>query len=245
MVFDNNSIISMYLDEKKSILDIGKKLGLGYKKVRNYLLKNNIELRKRNTKGLHKHSDDTKQKIRESKIGEKNPNYNKCSDETRILLRSYRDKLFSNPITKKEIYKKISETRIKKKLSVGKNNPMSNSDTVKKWAKSNKLTPNKPERLLSDVLNNLYPNTFFLNTLAEYLVIDGKIPDIVDLNNKRIIELYGDYWHKDESSEQQNERIQLFLDNGYNTLIIWEKELKNLIKLEIKINNFINYGINN
>ena len=139
-------IIKLY-SEDKSIMYISKNLKLSYKKVRNILLKNNIKLRKTNTIGLHKHSIETKNKMRESKLGDKNPMFGKCSEDTKLLLARYRIEILNNIIVKNKMYKKQSQTRIKLGLSKGDKNPMSNKETVKKWAASNynKLKPNKKE----------------------------------------------------------------------------------------------------
>jgi very-short-patch-repair endonuclease len=56
------------------------------------------------------------------------------------------------------------------------------------------------------------------------LVIAGKIPDFVNINGqKKLIELYGSYWHR---NDDPNNRIELFKEYGWKTLIIWEDELK-------------------
>lgn len=127
-----DEIIKLYLEEKLSILSIANKLNLGYKKVRNILLKNNITLRKRNTIGLHTHDNKTKEKIRLSKLGDKNPMYGKCSDSTKAHLKKYSDEYHSDPIKKEKLYKKVSQTRIVLGLSKGDKNPMSRPEVVKK-----------------------------------------------------------------------------------------------------------------
>ncbi len=72
-------------------------------------------------------------------------------------------------------------------------------------------------------------------------MIEGKSPDFVNINGqKKLIELFGDYWHskkitgKDETMEV-NDRVNLFKQYGWDTLIIWEKELKNIDNLKNKI----------
>jgi G:T-mismatch repair DNA endonuclease (very short patch repair protein) len=234
-------IINLYLNNNLSILDIGKKFNLGYKKVRNILLKNNVKLRKRNTKGLHKASDETKYKMSQSKIGDKNPNFNKkVSDKQIEFFNDMRLKLLADPIRKKLIYEKAAITRIKKGLSKGEKNPMSNPENIKKWTKSNKNTnPNKKELQLFNIINNLYPDKYKLNTKAD-IVIENKIPDIINIEDKNIIEMYGDYWHRNDSVTDCDNRIKLFEKCGYRTSIVWEHELKNECSLIEKIIKFHN-----
>lgn len=66
------------------------------------------------------------------------------------------------------------------------------------------------------------------------LWICGKNPDFIDEDKKTIIELFGDYWHKDED---EITRAEHFKSYGFNTIIIWESEIKLLS--EEQIVNFI------
>jgi hypothetical protein len=48
---------------------------------------------------------------------------------------------------------------------------------------------------------------------------------------------------ENQTEEHENDRISHFKNNGYDTLIIWEHELKDLNKLKQKIMEF-NYEEN-
>lgn len=66
--------------------------------------------------------------------------------------------------------------------------------------------------------------------------IGGKNPDFMNTNgNKKLIELYGNYWHKGENPQ---EIIDHFKQYGFDTLVIWEKELKDLNKVKEKLVEF-------
>ncbi len=76
------------------------------------------------------------------------------------------------------------------------------------------------------------------------LVISGKMPDFVNRENKQVIEMFGDYWHSEKFTHQSCEvheaqRIQLFKDNGWKTLIIWERELSDPTSLVEKLHSFL------
>lgn len=106
---------------------------------------------------------------------------------------------------------------------------------IKKWMRGNKIKPNKSELQLQSILNELYPNEFKYVGDGE-VVIAGKCPDFINVNGKKqIIELYGDYWHRNDNPE---DRIQIFEPYGYETLIIWEKELKDVNKVKEKLKRF-------
>lgn len=83
--------------------------------------------------------------------------------------------------------------------------------------------PNKPERKLLELLDTYYPGEWKYVGDGQ-VVIDGKIPDFINVNGqKKIIEMFGDYWHRNDDTEQ---RTAFFKDFGYDTLVIWESELK-------------------
>lgn len=68
------------------------------------------------------------------------------------------------------------------------------------------------------------------------LKIGNVFPDFVNIKNERLlIEMYGDYWHREENPE---ERINLFEQLGYSCLIIWAHELEASNQVLIKIANF-------
>ena len=74
----------------------------------------------------------------------------------------------------------------------------------------------------------------------EKLILNGLNPDFVDIKNKIIIELYGTYWHKrPEVIKRDKRRIGTYKKHGFKTLIIWEHELKDLIKITEKIILFL------
>ena len=97
------------------------------------------------------------------------------------------------------------------------------------------IRPNKPEQIILDLLNQLYPGEW--KYTGDYsFVINGKNPDFANINGqKKFIELFGDYWHKGENPQ---DRIDTFKPFGYDTLVIWEKELKNIKQVKLKVIDF-------
>lgn len=98
----------------------------------------------------------------------------------------------------------------------------------------------KPEKRLRNYLNGLFPHEykFVGNGL---IFIDYKCPDFININGqKKIIEMFGDYWHSERVTgtsvkRHEQERIKHFAEYGYKTLIVWQKELKNISKLKRKL----------
>lgn len=97
---------------------------------------------------------------------------------------------------------------------------------------------NKKEQLLFDMLNELFPQQFeFVGDWS--LFIRNKNPDFIDRKNKVIIEMYGNYWHRNDTKKQTTKRINLFKSEGYRTLIIWENELDDKTRCTKKIKAFV------
>lgn len=95
-----------------------------------------------------------------------------------------------------------------------------------------RVKPNRPEKKLEKILGRLFPGEFRMNVLGR-VVIDGRVPDFVNVNGKKVlVELFGDYWHGEErrghsEKEEERERKLHFKKWGFKTVIVWESELKN------------------
>ncbi len=122
-------------------------------------------------------------------------------------------------------------------------NPVNRSYNVRATLLGNKVKPNKPEKFLTKLLQKLFPNEWKYVGDGQF-ILAGKCPDFININGqKKIIELFGDYWHSEEvtgiSKEQhEQERVDHFTQYGYQTLVIWECELKDIKSIENKIIDF-------
>lgn len=95
--------------------------------------------------------------------------------------------------------------------------------------------PTRPEITLLTILNELFPGEWKY-TGDFTLMIDGRCPDFVNVNGqKKIIELFGDYWHR---GQDPSGRASVFAPFGYETLVIWEHELKNTAAVQEKLESF-------
>ena len=96
--------------------------------------------------------------------------------------------------------------------------------------------PTSYENKLNDILQKNFPNEWKYVGNGE-IVIAGKNPDFLNINGKKaIIDLFGEHWHI--PSEKQK-RIDIFNKYGYQTLIIWGKELRKPDILIQKIKVFL------
>lgn len=234
---DIERLKELYLGEKKSIQSIAKLFNVGYRATRNALIRTKIKLRDRNTKDLRRHNKESREKMRRSKLGVNNPMFGKKPSKKTLQTFEQNRKLSCS----KEACKKRSRTRIEKGLSKGDKNPMKRVEVIKKWAKSNNLKPNKKEAILFDIINEYFPNRFNLNVTGG-VIIGNKIPDFINVNKKEIIELFGNYWHRGENSQ---DKIDFFSRFGYKTLVIWERELENINNIIDRLYEFIERGQKN
>lgn len=134
----------------------------------------------------------------------------------------------------------------KTKVRIGKaakerwQNPEYREKTIRAIVTGSHIKPNLSELKLYSILQKCLPNEFALNVLGDKMILGGKIPDFVNINGKKqLVELYGEFWHSPEMErETPEERINYFRKFGFNTLIIWEAEMKNEGMLKTKILNF-------
>ena len=97
-------------------------------------------------------------------------------------------------------------------------------------------SPNKTESKLFSVLDKCYPNEWKYVGDGSF-VINGKNPDFINCNGKKlIIELFGEHWH---DKDEEEPRKEIFKQFGYETLIIWANELRHIDELKTKLNKFI------
>lgn len=103
--------------------------------------------------------------------------------------------------------------------------------------RGNKKKPNSKEIAILKILDEIQPDTwaFIGDGKKQINGIGGKMPDFSNGDHK-IIEHYGKYWHRHHDPQ---ERIDLFAQYGYKTLIIQEVELmKEPDKVKARIAEF-------
>lgn len=146
-----------------------------------------------------------------------------------------------DPKVAKKIAKSVRRTyssnpQISKKISDNSKALWKDPIFIHRVHSGNGKKPNLQEQALFNILQELFPNQYSLNTRAEVLTVAGKVPDIVNLKDRKLIELFGDYWHQ---GEDPRKRARLLNQQGaYDTLVVWGHELKNLSKLKTKLTRF-------
>jgi len=115
-------------------------------------------------------------------------------------------------------------------------------DYIQKQMNARGCRPNRPELQLQRVLDELFPDEWLYvgDGRNKQYILGGRVPDFVHRTRRLIIELFGDYWHSREFrgipvKEHVRERTEHFAQHKYQTLIIWEHELKNRQSLSEKL----------
>lgn len=130
---------------------------------------------------------------------------------------------------------KRAKKRIGKKNSKHMKRLWQDPNYIAMQMKARGVRPNKTEKFLTKLFQKLYPNQWKYVGDGQF-ILAGKCPDFVNVNGqKKIIELFGEHVHK---PEEEQERTILFSKYGYQTLVIWFKELKNMERLIERVTNF-------
>lgn len=149
----------------------------------------------------------------------------------------------------------VAKSTIKAKLKALWQNPDYRNKVMagKKQAGGNR--PSSSEIKLQVVLNDLCPGEFAYNGgLQLGTVIGGYVPDFVNINGKKkIIDVFGCYWHGCDACGENNRREARFVDRkralafkemGWEQLVIWEHEFVDIALMQSRVRAFIfNPGI--
>lgn len=188
-------------------------------------------------------SKETKRKMSESHMGKKH------SEETiRKMGESHKGKPggFTGKIHSKKTIQEISRKNLGKKRSKECKKLRSENQRqlwqdpgyVAMQMRARNVCPNKAEVFLGGFFQDLLPDEyrFVGDGTDKDFIIAGKCPDFVNIKGqKKIIELFGEHVHE---PEEERQRIDLFAQHGYQTLIIWYSELQNLDLIKQKILGF-------
>jgi hypothetical protein len=186
------------------------------------------------------HTDDEKRRIKETNLktysnqeliekfkGANNPYFGaKTSDTVRAILKAKSRERCSDPAFIQKIATRtkaaLSDPAKREKIRVNSIAMWKNKESQERLRIARNAKPNKPESFLCKILDEMYPGQWrYTGDLS--LIIDGKCPDFVNCNGqKKIIEFWGDYWHKGQNPQ---DRIDTFKPFGFDTLVIWEHEL--------------------
>jgi len=157
-------------------------------------------------------------------------------------------KMWNNPIIRAKLMKAAKNKPKPNKVVISKrarsikkkwSDPIHRQKQITAIIKAFNFIQNKCEKKLEKILNNICHKKYKYVGDGK-IFIAGYVPDFISRNkDKKIIELFGDYWHNREDAKKRDKlRLKTYKKYGYKTLIIWEHELKDLSKLKLKILRF-------
>ena len=176
------------------------------------------------------HTEAAKNKIREKALGR--PAWNKgLTKETDIRVAKYVE----------------AATRNHADMS-GTNNPMygrkhlrelwKDPEFVRKFLRGNGAAPNRLETLFNELTP---PNVRYVGDGTWWRKLPNgkhKNPDFKVTGENKVIELFGDYWHRNDDPQ---ELIKLYAGIGISCLVLWETDIKNnTIDVLKEVTNFVN-----
>lgn len=236
---------------KKGRENISKGL-LGRKQSKDIIIK------RINSRKGYRHTKETIKKIRIANTGKKRSeitkknvrnamiNYHKnheISAETRQKISIKRKEFIKNNPTKHNWYGHVFSYKRYKHQGFQKNHPTYLSDdTYKKiFSKLLSHSQNKSEKELELLLLRITPGEY------EYVgdgkkFIGRKCPDFINKKRRKIIELFGEYWH---DKYEEITRKEYFKKYNYKTFIIWFSSFKKKSNRELLIYNIkkFTYGV--
>lgn len=182
--------------------------------------------------GRH-HSAEAKKKMSDAAIGRIN------SPETRKKISESNIGKVASPEHRRKVSEALSGRIFSpghcKKISFAKKENYKDPEFCKKMGKAWGIKPNKPETLMLNLLEKFYPGEWKYTGDFSF-TINGKSPDFTNCNGqKRLIEVFGDYWHCGENPQDRIDSFKLF---GFETLVVWERELKDIKKLKPVLDAF-------
>jgi len=87
---------------------------------------------------------------------------------------------------------------------------------------------------IRQILDEIVSDTFFHNSVANGIKIGGFTPDFISFKLQTIIEVYGDFWHRN-TSEKDKRREAAYIANHFKLIIVWEHEIDNIPILKSRI----------
>jgi len=190
-------------------------------------------------------SEETRQKMRETRkgtnTGKDNPMYGKKhSDETRLKMSDSHVGVIPNH--SEEGKQRISKAVIDSHAWRKENDPNYIEKQLRNIWDNSELKVSPLEEELISILNDILPEIYEYNgNFESEVMINGCIPDFVNINSNRAIEPYSVYWkelHYETVENYRSIREEKFRQVGWDVLFVEEGEFADRESLIEKILDF-------
>lgn len=128
------------------------------------------------------------------------------------------------------------------KVGINGKSSLKNKDSMKKWMNKIEFKPNKPEKSIIKIIDSEKIDLEYVGDGSYWIRREKNSfnPDFVNRKEKKIVELFGIYWHTlPKSIVKDKERLKTYNLQGYTTLVIWDYELEEIPSVALKIKNFM------
>jgi len=197
-----------------------------------------------------KHSDETKKKMREKRKLQISPMKGRThSIETKMKMREVAKERWKNGFCfSDEAIEKMRFSHLRENLTQDCRMRLSSS-IKEKWKDPeyarrvmHRRAISKPEKFFKEEFIEKYclAYDFTGNVESKTIVIGGKIPDFAHQTDLKVIEIWGDFFHKGQNPQ---DRIDFFKQHGYDCLVIWASELKSRKEVVKRVLDFTFGGI--
>lgn len=167
-------------------------------------------------------NDEYRDKLRKNMLGNKRRLGIPHTQETRDLI-SKKNK--GRPLSEqnkmnisKALKGRVFDKKWRKKLSDSAKKKFKNPEFLKQFKKSITQKPTSIEKIIEEIIIQ-----YGYEYVGDFsLWIDGKNPDFIKKKDKKIIEVFGNYWHE---KNDEYKRYLHFKNLGYKLLVIWEHEI--------------------
>jgi len=233
-------------------LEHNAKISASAKIVQNYseVRAKQIETRRKN--GMPWHSEETKQKMRKPKSEKAKANIKAATTRPevkakRVETRRKNGEPWFSEATRVNMKEAAGRPEVRARRKNLWADPEWKKKQLKAIFKGLRLLPNKPEKFLDKLFQQLFLNQikYTGDGKDEDSIVAGRCPDFIFTDGqKKIIEHFGDFHHGEgrtgiPNEQHEQERINLFARYGYQTLVIWEHELEDIDILQKKIFEFV------
>lgn len=174
-------------------------------------------------------SPEARAKLSQSLTGKKH------SLETLLKIGAIKKRSWQDP----EWRDKVILSQVTGRKEAMKRDPTWRARQIEAQRKGYSLFPNKAESALLALLEQDYPGEWAYVGNGS-LIVGNWNPDFANINGqKELIEMFGDHWHRGQNPQ---DRIELFNEFGFRTLVVWECELKEPNKVRERIAKFTRSG---
>ena len=196
------------------------------------------DIRNRRLDGMQ--SEESREKLRIAHTGMKMPERTK--EHRQKISDGAKERYKDSDYKERWLLAAQSEDAKRKRVESWQQYRIEHPEEAENWLKNvfrgNQVSPNKPELELLEILNVLQPDEWQYCGNGD-LMLGSKNPDFVNTGKDKLVEMFGDYWHENDTEEKIIKRTKLFEQFGFELLIIWESELKDTSTLMEKLQNWL------